>query len=673
MPESSSIFDISNVPWVKDPKANLSMKPDVTSSTTTEQRYRLMVESITDYAIFMLDAAGRVTSWNLGAERMTGYRAEDIIGQHLERFYTGKERSEGLPRRELDMASAEGRHECENWRVRKDGTHFWAQVLTDPIHSERGELIGFAKIVRDLSERRQVDEALRRSEEQFRLLVQSVTDYAIFMLDKGGYVSSWNVGAERIKGYRSNEIIGKHFSSFYTQADREAGMPQKNLVLAATEGRVESEGWRVRRDGSRFWAHVIIDRILDDDGELVGFAKITRDVTQQRNAAVELDRAREALFQSQKTEAIGKLTGGVAHDFNNLLMVIQSCLDMLDLKLPHDTQLHKLVTNAQSAVQRGAALTQRMLAFARRQELRVAPVDIIALVRNMTDLLGRSLGPLVNINTMFPAALHPVKTDANQLELALMNLAVNARDAMPEGGELTITARNVVIDAKHSTRLAPGEYVCLSVTDEGDGMDDDTLAKATEPFFTTKGVGKGTGLGLSMVHGLVEQSGGRLVIKSSKSFGTRVEMWLPSAQPDAAGLLPMAMSSSEGQMCSLRNLHVVLVDDDPLVLSVTGAVLQELGHRVEEVASAEDALKLLENQPDVDLLITDHAMPGMTGSQLVSEVNVRWPALPVVLATGYAEIPTDLSDGATRLPKPYDRTGLVEAIMKAMGDRQVHA
>ncbi|HKT28074.1 ATP-binding protein, partial [Dyella sp.] len=386
-----------------------------------------------------------------------------------------------------------------------------------------------------------------------------------------------------------------------------------------------------------------------------------------------LDRAREALFQSQKTEAIGKLTGGVAHDFNNLLMVIQSCLDMLDLKIPHDAQLRKLVTNAQSAVQRGAALTQRMLAFARKQELRVTSVDVIALVRNMTDLLRRSLGPLVNINTMFPATLHPVKTDANQLELALMNLAVNARDAMPEGGELTITARNVVIDAKHPTRLGPGEYVCLSVTDEGEGMDEDTLAKATEPFFTTKGVGKGTGLGLSMVHGLAEQSGGRLVIKSSKSFGTRVEMWLPSAQPDAAGLLPMAMSSSEGQLRSLRSLHVVLVDDDPLVLSVTGAVLQELGHRVEEVSSAEDALKLLENQADVDLLITDHAMPGMTGAQLVGEVNVRWPALPVVLATGYAEIPADLSDGATRLAKPYDRAGLVEAISKAVDDRQVHA
>lgn len=511
------------------------------------------------------------------------------------------------------------------------------------------------------------------AEREYRLMVESITDYAIFMLDREGRVSSWNVGAERIKGYKPEEIIGKHFSSFYTQADREAGIPQRNLALAVTEGRVQSEGWRVRKDGSHFWAHVVIDRVLDDHGELIGFAKITRDVTEQRNAALELEHAREALFQSQKTEAIGKLTGGVAHDFNNLLMVIQSCLDMLDLKLPQDAQLHKLVHNAQSAVQRGAALTQRMLAFARKQELRVAPVDIVSLVASMTELLRRSLGPLVNIQTMFPATLMPVRTDANQLELALMNLAVNARDAMPEGGELTIAARNVTIDNKHPSRLAPGDYVCLSVTDEGEGMDEETLAKATEPFFTTKGIGKGTGLGLSMVHGVVEQSGGRLVIKSSKGFGTRVEMWLPSVQPEAAGHLDVLVPSSVRRVDTGNCLHIVAVDDDPLVLSVTGAMLQDMGHRVSELASAEEALSYLESHPDVDMLITDHAMPGMTGAQLVAEVNIRWPALPVVLATGYAEIPADLSDGATRLSKPYDRAGLLGAIAKAMEDRRVRA
>jgi len=332
------------------------------------------------------------------------------------------------------------------------------------------------------------------------------------------------------------------------------------------------------------------------------------------------------------------------------------------------------VQNAQSAVQRGSALTQRMLSFARKQELRMAPVDIATLVANMTELLRRSLGPLTNISTMFPAALKSVKTDANQLELALMNLAVNARDAMPGGGNLTIAARNVTIAASHSTQLAPGDYVCLSVTDEGEGMDEETLAKATEPFFTTKGVGKGTGLGLSMVHGLAEQSGGRLVIKSSQGFGTRVEMWLPSVGPEAISGREMAAAPpSVRPLPATRSLHILVVDDDPLVLNITGAVLQDMGHRVTEASSADDALKLLEKHDDVDMLITDHAMPGMTGAQLVGEVNVRWPTLPVVLATGYAEIPIDLSDGATRLTKPYDRGDLVHAISRAMNDRQVQA
>ena len=634
-----------------------------------------MVESITDYAIFMLDTRGLVASWNRGAERMTGYRVDEIIGRHAECFYRQQDREGNLPRRELEIVRNEGRHECENWRVRKNGEPYWAQVVIEPVHDENGALIGFVEILRALPERKETDKTLHRSQEQFRLLVQSVTDYAIFMLDKDGHVSSWNYGAERIKGYQPDEIIGKHFSSFYTQADRDTGEPQKNLARAAIHGRVETEGWRVRKDGTRFWAHVIVDRILGDDGELVGFAKITRDVTEKREAAQELDRAREALFQSQKTEAIGKLTGGVAHDFNNLLMVIQSCLDMMELKLPQESPLRRLAQNAQSAVQRGAALTQRMLAFARKQELRVAPVDIVSLVANMTELLRRSLGPQVNIRTMFPTALNAVKTDANQLELALMNLAVNARDAMPVGGNVTIAARNVAINATHSTRLAPGDYVCLSVTDEGEGMDDETLTKATEPFFTTKGVGKGTGLGLSMVHGLAEQSGGRLVIKSSKGFGTRVEMWLPSVQPQLAHEMSetIPVLASSAAILASRSLRVVIVDDDPLVRTTSGAVLQDLGHRVTEVASAEEALEILESGQEVDILITDHAMPGMTGAQLVSEVNIRWPTLPVVLATGYAEIQEDLSDGATRLSKPYDRLGLTEAIAKAVEDRRVHA
>src|SRR5581483_6135406 len=244
-------------------------------------RYRILVEAVTDYAIFMLDPTGVVTSWNAGAQRIKGYTAREIIGQHFSRFYTEEDQTSGLPAKVL-AAAREGKFETEGWRVRKDGTRFWAHVVVHPIRDPGGELTGFAKVTRDLSERQKAQEALRLSEQQFRLLVQGVTDYAIFMLNPEGVVANWNAGAQRIKGYTPNEIIGQHFSRFYTEEDRRNGMPQKALDMAIREGRFETEGWRVRKDGTRFWSHVVIDPIRDDDGNLLGFAKITRDATERK-------------------------------------------------------------------------------------------------------------------------------------------------------------------------------------------------------------------------------------------------------------------------------------------------------------------------------------------------------------------------------------------------------
>jgi len=292
-------------------------------------RYRILVEAVTDYAIYMLDPGGVVTSWNAGAQRFKGYRADEIIGRHFSEFYTEEDRLAGLPAVVLATAVREGKFEGEGWRVRKDGTRFWAHVVVDPIRNYRGELTGFAKVTRDLTERREAEEALRLSEEQFRLLVQGVTDYAIFMLSPEGIVSNWNAGAQRIKGYAPQEIIGRHFSQFYTEEDRLAGLPQRALETAIRDGRFENEGWRVRKDGTRFWSHVVIDPIRDDNGKLLGFAKITRDATERKQTQESLERAREALFQSQKMDAVGQLTGGVAHDFNNLLMAILGSLELL--------------------------------------------------------------------------------------------------------------------------------------------------------------------------------------------------------------------------------------------------------------------------------------------------------------------------------------------------------
>ncbi|RDJ19950.1 PAS domain-containing sensor histidine kinase [Bosea caraganae] len=629
-----------------------------------DDRYRLLVEAVTDYAIYMLDADGAVSSWNNGARRFKGYEAHEILGQHFSRFYTEEDRRNGLPARALATAAREGRFESEGWRVRKDGTTFWAHVVIDPIYGPGEEIIGYAKITRDMSERRAAEQALRRSEELFKLLVQGVADYAIYMLDPDGTVASWNLGAQRIKGYRPDEIIGCHFSAFYSEEDRAKGEPQRALETARREGKFEKEGWRIRKDGSRFWANIVLDVIPDDAGQIIGFAKITRDMSERREAERALEAAREALFQTQKIESIGQLTGGVAHDFNNLLTAVLGSLELLRKHVSDEPKLTGLVDNAVKGAERGISLTQRMLAFARRQELVPKPVDVPVLVKGMADLLQRSLGPLVAIETQFPLALAAVQADPNQLELALLNLATNARDAMPGGGTITIAAREQPAIAVGSPGLPPGRYLCLSVTDAGEGMDEDTLTRAREPFFTTKGVGKGTGLGLSMVHGMAEQLGGRLVLRSEKGRGTTAAIWLPVAEPVAEALperVP-AMEQAEGQASCLR---VLAVDDDALVLMNTAALLEDLGHEVVEAASGKQALEALRQGRPFDLVITDHAMPQMTGAQLFEVIKQEWPSLPVVLATGYAELPGGADPGMLRLPKPFWQSDLSRIIAEA--------
>ncbi len=627
---------------------------------TDESRYRLLVEAVTDYAIYMLDPAGMVTSWNPGARRFKGYEAHEIIGEHFSRFYTPEDRSIGLPEAALDIAAREGKFEGEGWRVRKDGARFWAHVVIDPIREPGGDLVGFAKITRDLTERRHAEESLRRSEEQFRLLVESVTDYAIYMLDVNGNISSWNQGAQRIKGYLPDEIIGHHFSKFYTAADRRHGEPERALQTAIREGRFEREGLRVRKDGSVFHAHVIIDPIRDAKGEVVGFAKVTRDITERIKTQHDLEQAREALFQSQKMDAIGQLTGGVAHDFNNLLMAILSSLELAKKRLPDDPQVARLLDNAIQGAQRGSVLTQRMLSFARRQSLEPKSIDLPALMGNLLELLQRSIGPGTRIETDLPRSLPPILADENQLELALLNLTVNARDASTGGAAIRIGGQDQMLKAGNPIGLPPGPYVLISVTDQGEGMDAETLARATEPFFTTKGVGKGTGLGLSMVHGMAEQIGGRFVLKSSPGQGTTAEIWIPAAAAEAARRDEQTEQIEGGPA---PHLKILAVDDDGLVLFNTLAMLEDLGHTALEARSGPEALDILEKNP-VDLVITDQAMPQMSGMQLISAIRERWPDLPVILATGYAELPAGAAQGMPKLAKPFSEADLASTITK---------
>ncbi len=630
---------------------------------SSDSRYQLLVESIHDYAIYMLDPTGIVSSWNPGAQRFKGYTADEILGEHFSRFYGEDDRAAGLPARALATAQSEGKFESEGWRIRKDGTRFWAHVVIDPVRGQDGELIGFAKITRDLTERKAAEADLVRSQEQFRLLVQSVTDYAIYMLDPAGNVASWNVGAQRIKGYSAGEIVGQNFSRFYTEEDRKAGLPQQALATAAREGRFEKEGFRVRKDGTAFLAHVVIDPIRADSGEILGYAKITRDITERQLAQQQLEEAREALFQSQKMDAVGQLTGGVAHDFNNLLMAVMGSLEMAKKRGIADPAIARLIDNALQGAQRGANLTQRMLAFARRQPLNAKALDVATLVTNMGELLRRSLGPSVELALDFPSGLPHIQADENQLELALLNLAVNARDAMAGGGTIRIGASHETISGDRA--LASGSYVRLWVGDDGEGMDEDTLARAAEPFFTTKGVGKGTGLGLAMVHGMAAQSGGRLLIKSQKGIGTTAEIWLPLSEHLAAA---QADGKKAAQAAGPRALTVLAVDDDALVLFNTTAMLEDLGHTVVEAYSAKEALAALAAQT-FDLVITDQAMPHMTGAQLVAEIRKTSPGLPVIVATGYAELPPGTVDDVQLLNKPFTGDQLEAALRTLFAGR----
>jgi PAS domain S-box-containing protein len=494
-------------------------------------------------------------------------------------------------------------------------------------------------------------------EQRYRLLIEAITDYAIYMLDRGGFVTSWNPGAERLKGYKEEEIVGRHFSTFYTDEDRDSGLPALALRVAEEEGRFEREGWRLRKDGTRFWANVIIDPIRNVQGELIGFAKITRDISEKRAA-------QEAMFQAQKIEAVGLLTGGLAHDFNNLLTAILGSLEIARKRAVRP-DVKDLIENAIQGAQRGATLTQRLLAFSRRQELQLGPVDVGDLVGGMTELMRRTIGPEVMITTNFASDLPRVRSDSNQLESALLNLVVNARDAMPGGGEVTIAAELKTVLSGRST-LPSGEYVCLSVRDQGEGMDAETLANATTPFYTTKGVGKGTGLGLPMVHGLMAQSGGELVLKSVVGEGTTAELWLPVANEGDVATKPPA-PSEQAVATPPTALTVLVVDDDALVLMNTVLLLEDLGMETIQASSGEEALAALQMGVLPDVVVTDHAMPKMTGARLCQEIHARHPTLPIVLATGYAELPDGVGDldGVIRLSKPFSQAQLSRALAEA--------
>ena len=624
-------------------------------SISEQQRFQLLINSITDYAIYMLDPTGLVATWNPGAERFKGYSADEIIGRSFSTFFTPEDRAAGAPERALRTALAEGRFEAEGWRVRKDGTRFWANAVLDPVFDPEGHHIGFAKITRDITAKRDQEVALFESEQRFRMLVQGVRDYAIYMLDTEGRVTNWNAGAQNIKGYTADEIVGQHFSRFYTEEDRARGEPQFALETALREGKYEREAHRVRKDGTLFWASVVLDPVFDEKGKHIGFAKVTRDITERKAAEEQLEEARTALVQSQKLQALGELTGGIAHDFNNLMTVVAGSADFLLRKpdLP-DTKRKQYLEAIAETADRATTLTNHLLAFGRRQPIKPEVLDLNVRLDALAEVLSRTLGNSVNVRLDLASEPCRVEIDAAQLETAILNAAVNARDAMPDGGTLTLSTQR-----RHENGQ---KFVALSIGDTGSGMSPEVLERAFEPFFTTKDVGKGTGLGLSQIHGFAAQAGGRAEIHSKLGEGTTITFLLPRTEKDLADVV-------QGETISElpTGLNVLLVEDNPQVREFAEGLLLDLGCEVTAVDSAEQALRHL-GKGGADLVLSDVVMPGMSGVELARRMREDYPGVPVLLATGYSDEILKRGSEFAVLSKPFGAADLSKAMAALLSE-----
>jgi PAS domain S-box-containing protein len=592
----------------------------------------------------------------------------------------------------VEAAGETGPYYVEFRVTHRDGSVHWIAGKGEITKGESGRALRVTGVYYEISERKAVEarilalneglEArvadrarqvaaaafrLEETERRFQLLIDAVTDYAIFMLDAAGHVASWNTGAERIKGYTSEEIVGQHFSRFYSEDDRQQGVPQQALATAERTGKYEAEGSRVRKDGSVFVANVVINAIRDSSGKLLGFAKITRDITQKK--AVE-----EQLRQAQKMEAVGQLTGGIAHDFNNLLTVIMGNLEHLERTLPPARATKRLIGAALRGASRAAILTDRLLVFSRRHPLMPEVLSVNKLVVGMSDLLRRTIGETIFVETVLAGGLWSTLADSNQLENALINLAVNARDAMPDGGKLTIETANSHLDevyARMHDEVQPGQYVGLFITDTGMGMSAKVIAQAFEPFFTTKEIGQGTGLGLSQIYGFIKQSGGHVKIYSEVGQGTTVKLYLPRHRSDETA------SDSDEETRELprgRAETVLVVEDDPDVRDYTVEMVTDLGYSVLSAGDGASALRLLDSYHRVNLLFTDVGLPGgMNGRQLAEQALRREPRLKVLYTTGYARNAIvhqgRLDSGVDVLFKPFTYSDLAAKIRQVLDDR----
>ena len=586
---------------------------------------------------------------------LLGWSEDEIKRMHVSDLRHPDDAPESTAQRER-LANGVPTVRMENRFRHKDGSWRW---LNWTLTAEKDQIYVNG---RHVTAEKEAAERLHESDRQFRLLVDAVIDYALYRLTPDGLVSSWNIGAQRIKGYRADEIIGQHFSRFYTPEDRQAEIPGKALRMAATNGRFETEGWRVRKDGTQFWASVVIDAIYDEKRSLIGFAKITRDITERREAQIRLQRMQEQLAQSQKMDALGQLTGGIAHDFNNMLMIVGGYTQYLKGKVsdPKDT---RAVEAVELAVSRAEKLTRQLLTFSRRQPLKTMTVCLAECLQNFMDVLTASISGNIQLDMDLPNDLWPVTIDPNEFEAAIINLLVNARDAMPHGGTIRVTARNEVFDQGEKMPRLKGEFVVIDVHDDGVGIPPENLPKIFDPFFTTKDFDKGTGLGLSQVYGFAHQAGGTVTVSSNVGIGTTFSIFLPRAKQRAAGG-PDCKTDRE----SPRGDELILVVEDNVeVRSVVTTMLGQLGYTTMRAEDARQALSILQSGPHVDLVLTDVLMRGaLDGLGLARQLRQHMPRIPVLLTTGYAKTLQEPFAEFPILRKPYDLTTLAQAVRQAI-------
>jgi len=639
---------------VRNEKALHVLTDRLESEVGQRTRERDRIWKVSEDLLGVANFDGYFLSVNPAWTNLLGWTEEEIKSLHVNELRHPDDTAAAIAAR-ADLARGAQNVRIENRFRHRDGTWrwiAWTMTTDDGLIYVSG---------RHTTAEKKAAEDLRQSDQQFRALVAGVTDYALYMLNPTGVISSWNAGAERIKGYTEDEVIGRNFSQFYTPDDRKAGLPNRSLAIAAATGRFEAEAWRMRKDGSLFWANVVIDAIRDESGKLVGFAKITRDITEKRNAQDALERAHEQLAQAQKMEALGQLTGGVAHDFNNLLMVVSGQAQSL-LRGTTDQKNIRSLEAILTAASRGEALTRQLLTFSRRQTQNPRTVHLSQTVAAFHDVLASSARGKIDLHIDIPQDVWPVSIDIPEFELALVNLVVNARDAMPEGGSITVSAENVTLRGTETVDSLEGEFAALTVSDTGSGIPPEVLPKIFEPFFTTKTPDKGTGLGLSQAYGFMQQSGGGIVVRSQGGQGTQVTLYLPRSRAPVTTVVAETTSQSYGQ-----GEIILVVEDNPDVKTVATTLLEQLNYRTVAVDDAKSALDFLAAGKPVDLVFSDVMLPGdLDGLGLAKTIGNRYPKIPVLLTSGYAKALSG-QHGLPILRKPYQISALAEAVRTRLG------